>query len=119
MQAFLKKYARSLVAVGAALASTLAAAWTGDQHIDVSEWSNVILAGTAAAAVFTAADVPGAKYTKAVLAVIIALAAPATLSLVTDGISWTDAWQLAAGAAAALGIRLAPYTPGSRVGVAG
>jgi hypothetical protein len=104
MLAFIKDYAKALAAVGAAALGALAAALTGDNHIDVSEWSNVILMTAGAAAVLAAPNVPGARYTKAVVAVVVALAAPAALSLVTDGISWTDVWQLAAAALGALGV---------------
>lgn len=114
MVTFLKKYARSLVAVLAAIVGAVLAAKTGDGKVDSSEWANVVLAAAGAAAVFTAPNVPGAAYTKTILAVITA-AAMAAVSLVSDGISLTDWWQIAAAALGALGVLFAPYTPGRAV----
>jgi hypothetical protein len=110
MLEFLKKYARSLVAVVAAAVGAVVAAKTGDGQVDPSEWVNVILLTAGAAAVFTAPDVPGASRTKLALALVTA-GCTAAVSLVNDGISWTDAWQILAAVLAVLGISVAPYTP--------
>lgn len=104
---FVKKYARSFVAVAAAAVGALVAAKTGDGRVDASEWVNVVLMSAGAAAVFAAPNVPGAAYTKTILAVITASATVA-VSLVSDGVSLTDWWQIAAAALGALGVLFAP-----------
>jgi hypothetical protein len=104
---FAKKYGKSLVAVGAALVGAAGAALTGDGHINMGEWLNIIILTCGAAAVFAAPNVPGARYTKLVLAVITAVAT-ASVSLVVDGISLTDVIQILTAALGALGVHAAP-----------
>lgn len=107
---FAKKYGKSFVAVGAALVGAAGAALTGDGRIDTGEWLNIIILTCGAAAVFAAPNVPGARYTKLVLSVITA-AATASVSLVVDGVSLTDAIQILTALLAALGVHAAPYVP--------
>jgi hypothetical protein len=109
-------YGKSLAAVAAAIISAVIAALTGDQAVTASEWVNVILAGVAAAAVFTAPNVPGARYTKVVLAVAAAVGA-LLASFVTDGgVSGTEWLQLLLAGLGAVGVYAAPYSP-TRAGI--
>lgn len=102
-------YGKSFAAVAAALISAAVAAMAGDQVIDAVEWVNVAIAGVTSAAVFAAPNVPGAKYTKSVLAVLGAVLVLLT-SFITDGISATEWLQLLLAALGALGVYAAPYT---------
>lgn len=106
-------YGKSLLAVVATVLSAVAAALTGDNNIDPTEWLNVVLLAAGAAAVFAAPNVPGARYTKVVLAVITAVVTAAA-SLILDGISTTDLLQLVLAGLGAVGVYAAPYTPLAR-----
>lgn len=103
-------YWKSFLAVVATVLATVAAALTGDQNVDATEWLNVVLLAAGAAAVFAAPNVPGAKYTKLILAVVTAVVTAAA-SLILDGISTTDLLQLALAALGAVGVYAAPYAP--------
>jgi hypothetical protein len=87
-------YAKAAVAVVAAGASAVLAALTGDQSISILEWVHVLIAVATAASVFTAPNVPGARVTKFVLAVIMT-GLTAVVNIVGAG-STTDTnwWQL-------------------------
>jgi len=111
-------YGKSFLAVIAAVLAALAGALTGDQNVDPTEWLNVVILAAGAAAVFTAPNVPGAKNTKVLLAVITAVATAAA-SLILDGISATDWIQMALAALGAIGVYAAPYTPLTHSGTAG
>lgn len=100
-------YAKALAAVVATVLSALVAALVGDAVITTVEWVNVAIAGTGAAAVFTAPNVPGARYTKSVLAVLTAVLVLLT-SVITDGITSTEWLQLALAALGALGVYAIP-----------
>jgi hypothetical protein len=103
-------YAKALAAVLAAVLAAIVPALSGDNQVDTSEWINVVILGAGAAAVFAAPNVPGARYTKLMLAVITAMAAAAA-SLVSDGISLTDWLQLALAALGAVGVYQLRYRP--------
>lgn len=104
-------YGKAIMAVIAAVLAALAAALSGDNRVDATEWVNVVILAAGAAAVFAAPNVPGARYTKVILAVITAMAAVAA-SVITDGISLTDWLQLALAGLGAIGVYSAPYLPG-------
>ena len=103
-------YGKSIAAVAATVLAAIVAAMTGDQNIDPTEWLNVVILGAGAAGVLAAPNVPGAKYTKLVLAVVTAVATAAA-SLILDGISTTDLLQLVLAALGAVGVYAAPYAP--------
>ncbi len=103
-------YWKAAASFAATVLAAVAAALTGDQHIDPSEWLNVVILGAGAAAVLTAPNVPGARYTKLILQVVTAVSAAAA-SLILDGISVTGWLQLALAALAAVGVAAAPYKP--------
>jgi hypothetical protein len=103
-------YLKAAAAVAATVLATVVTALTGDSRIDPSEWVNVVILASGAAAVFASPNVPGARYTKVVLAVVAAMATAAA-SLVSDGISITDTLQLAVAALGALGVYQLPNRP--------
>lgn len=100
-------YGKALAAVVATIISAVVAALTGDEHVSAVEWINVCIMAVGAAAVFTAPNVPGARFTKSILAV---LAAVLTLlaSAITDGITTTEWLQMGLAALGALGVYAMP-----------
>lgn len=107
-------YKKAFAAVVATILSAVVAALTGDGRIDAVEWVNVAILAVGSATVFTAPNVPGAAYTKSVLAVLTAVLTLLT-SLVTDGISGTEWMQLALAGLGALGVYAVPNTSAARV----
>jgi len=110
-------YAKSLLAVLVTAISAVVAAMT-DGVISNVEWINVGIAAAGAAAVFAAPNVPGAKYTKGVLAIIMAVLT-FFVSAVTDGVSsaeWLQALVIAAGA---VGVIAVPNKPTTTIGQPG
>lgn len=100
-------YAKALAAVLAAVLSAVAAAFTGDNYISPVEWINVAILGVSAASVFSAPNVPGARYTKAVLAVLAAVLTLA-VNLIADGITVSEWLQLGVAAVGALSVYVVP-----------
>lgn len=100
------KYNKAMVAVLATVLSAILAATGGDGIITAIEWINVAVAGTTAASVLTGPNVPGARYTKAILAGLGAALVLMT-SAITGGITtveWIQIGVQALGAVAVLGI---------------
>lgn len=106
-------YAKALAAVVATILSAVVAALTGDGGLDAVEWVNVAILAVGSASVFAAPNVPGARFTKTVLAVLTAVLTLLT-SIVTDGITATEWMQLALAALGAVGVYAAPYSPAVR-----
>lgn len=99
----IKPYWKAVVAVIVTVLSAIGAALTGDEVISNPEWVNVAIAGVTAAAVFAAPNVPGARYTKAILAVLgAALAVMA--SAIIGGITYTEWIQIIIAGAGAVGV---------------
>lgn len=99
----IKPYWKAVVAVLVTVLSAIGAALTGDETISNPEWVNVAIAGVTAAAVFAAPNVPGARYTKAILAVLgAALAVMA--SAIIGGITYTEWIQIIVAGAGAVGV---------------
>jgi hypothetical protein len=69
----MKKYAKALAMVAATALSAIYAA-ISDGHVDNGETITIVTSVLGAAAVFAAPNVPGARYTKAILAVLTAVA---------------------------------------------
>lgn len=90
----IRPYWKSVVTVLVAVLSALQASLFNDQVVSSTEWVNVVIAGVTAAAVFAAPNVPGAVYTKAILA---ALGAVLTVlaSAIIGGISPSEWIQIA------------------------
>src|SRR5690349_601238 len=100
-------YAKAFAAIVATVISGVIAALSGDGVVDAQEWVNVALLAAGAAAVFAAPNVPGARYTKAVLAVLTAVLTLA-VNLITGGLDLTEWLQLAIAALGALGVYAVP-----------
>ena len=103
-------YMKAVAAVVATVAAAVVAALTGDGIISNVEWVNVAIAGSGALGVFAAPNVPGARYTKVILAAVAAVLVFLT-SAITDGITPTELIQLIVVVAGALGVYAAPYSP--------
>lgn len=99
-------YAKALMAVLVTVVSAIVAAMT-DGAVTNVEWINVGIAAAGAAAVFSAPNVPGAVFTKAVLAIITAVLT-FFVSAVTDGISTAEWLQALVVAAGAVGVYAVP-----------
>jgi len=106
------EYAKAGLAVVATVLTALVAAFTGG--VTAVEWVNVAIAGVTAAAVFAAPNVPGAKYTKAVLAVLGAVLVFLT-SAIIGGLSTPELMQLVVVALGALGVYAVPNRSGRKV----
>lgn len=107
-------YAKSLLSLAAAVVSALIVALTGDNYIDTVELINVLIAAVTAAAVFTGPNVPGARVTKFVLAVLGAVLTLA-VNLVADGITASEWLQLLSAAIGAALVYAVPNRQGTTV----
>lgn len=105
------KYNKMFAAVVATVLAAILAALTGDNAISATEWVNVAILAVGAAGVFAAPNVPGATYTKSVLAVLAAVLA-VLASAIVGGISTTEWIQIALAALGALGVYAVPNTDG-------
>lgn len=96
-----KAYAKFIVQAVITILAALAAVWTGG--VTAQEWVNVAIVGTGALAVFAAPNVPGAVYTKAILA---SLAAGLVVlnSVVVGGLTFPEIVQIVIAAAGAVGV---------------
>lgn len=100
-------YAKFFAAVVATVLSGIVAALYGDNVISNPEWVNIAIAGVGACAVFAAPNVPGAAYTKSVLAVLTA-ALTVLASAIVGGITPTEWVQIALAALGAVGVYAVP-----------
>jgi len=107
-------YAKAGAAVVATVLSAIVAALTGDGVVGDVEWINIAIAGVGALAVFAAPNVPGARYTKAVLAVLSAVLMLLT-NLIADGVTISEWMQLGVAALGALGVYAVPNTGAAHV----
>jgi len=103
----MSQYAKFLAAIVATILSAVFAALYGDNEITNTEWVNIAIAGVGAAAVFAAPNVPGARYTKSVLAVLAAVLA-VLASAILGGITDTEWIQIALAGLGALGVYAIP-----------
>lgn len=85
--------------------------------ITPSEWVTVAIAVVGALSVFTAANVPGAAYTKSILAVFTAVLA-FLVTAILGGINSSELIQIAILAAGAVGVYAFPNEPATPVRVA-
>lgn len=102
----MKIYAKSIGMVLMTVVTAIVAAMT-DDVVTTAEWINVAILGFGAASVFAAPNVPGAAYTKTVLAVLTA-ALTAVASFLTGGITTAEWLQVLVASAAAVGVYAAP-----------
>jgi hypothetical protein len=99
----LKKYAKGIVAALAAVLVALGAAYSGNDHIDATEWVNVAIAGVGAFQVWWAANVNGAPYVKAGIAAATA-GLIALQSYIVGGLSGSDWVQIGIAVLGAVGV---------------
>lgn len=104
------QYAKFFAAVVATVLTALSAALFGDNTISATEWVNVAIAGVGAAAVFAAPNVPGARYTKTVIAVLTAVLT-VLASAIVGGITVTEWIQIGLAALGAVGVYSVPNQP--------
>lgn len=107
-------YGKSIAMLLATAMSLAVAALASDHVVTPTEWINIAIGVVTAASVFAAPNVPGARYTKLVLAVLGAVLALA-VNLLAGGIDTSEWMQLGLAAFGALGVYAAPYTPGVRL----
>lgn len=100
-------YAKAILAVVATILSALVAALSGDNSISDIELINVAIIAVGSLAVFAAPNVPGARYTKSVLAVLTAVLT-LLVNLIVDGVTVSEWIQLGVAALGALGIYAVP-----------
>lgn len=108
----MSQYAKFFAQVVATVLVGLSAALFGDNTISNQEWVNVAIVGVGAAAVFAAPNVPGARYTKSVLAVLAAVLT-VLASVILGGLTTTEWIQIAVAGLGALGVYAVPNTPSS------
>jgi len=101
------KYAKLLMQVLVTVAVAVVAAMAGDNIVDSIEWVNVAIVGVGAAAVFAGPNIPGAAYTKFILAALAAVLA-VLASAITDGIQTVELIQMLIAAAGAVGVWAVP-----------
>lgn len=106
----MKKYAKFIAIVVATVLSAVSAALFGDNVISPQEWVNVAILAVGALAVFAGPNVPGAAYTKSILA---ALTAGLTVlaSVLVGGVGIAEIIQIVLAAAAAVGVYAVPNEP--------
>jgi hypothetical protein len=97
----MQKYLKMVAAVVATVVSAIYPALTGG--IDATEWVNIAIVGVFACGIFTAPNVPGARYTKSVLAVLGAVLT-VLASAIVGGIDQTELAQIVIAALGALGV---------------
>ena len=107
MKEVFAKYRKAFVGAAGVVLSLVVAALAGDGMINLNEWANVVVLGTGAVSVGLAANVPGAKYTKAILAAASAVAS-LLVSLYTGGLTSPEIWQLVVAGLTAAGVYQVP-----------
>lgn len=109
----LKKYSKTVVQVVITVLAAVAAVWAGG--VTPVEWVNVAIIGAGALSVFTAPNVPGAAYTKSILAAVTAALVVLT-SAITGGLVFVEVVQIVIAAAGAVGVYAVPNA-GTELGV--
>lgn len=103
----MSKYSKFIAVVIATVLSAVSAALLGDNVISPQEWVNVAILGVGAAGVFAAPNVPGAAYTKSVLAVLAAVLT-VLASVIVGGVGTAEIIQMVLAGLAALGVYAVP-----------
>lgn len=106
----MSKYAKFAAIVLATVLSAVTAALAGDSIISPQEWVNVAILGVGAAGVFAAPNVPGAAYTKSILAVLAAVLT-VLASVIIGGVGTAEIIQMILAALGALGVYAVPNRP--------
>lgn len=103
----MNKYAKFIAIVVATVLSAVSAALFGDSVISPQEWVNVAILGVGAAAVFAGPNVPGARYTKSILAVLAAVLT-VLASVIVGGVGTAEIIQMLLAGLAAVGVYAVP-----------
>lgn len=111
----IRPYWKSVVAVIIALLSAAQASLLGDEVISSNEWVNIAIAGVTAGMVFAAPNVPGARYTKAILAVLGGSLVVMS-SAIIGGITTSEWIQILLAGAGAVGVAVKSNVPLNTVG---
>lgn len=101
------KYSKFVAIVIATVLSALTAALVGDNVISPQEWVNVAILGVGAAGVFAAPNVPGAAYTKSILAVLAAVLT-VLASVIVGGVGTAELIQMILAGLGAIGVYAVP-----------
>jgi hypothetical protein len=104
-----RQYLKLMAQLAATVLAALGAALAGDQHIDVSEWVNVVILALGSVAVLGAGNLPEGvwRFTKTIVSAATA-GAVVLQSALSDGVSQAEWVQIALavlGAAGVLGLR--------------
>ncbi len=99
----MKKYSKFIAMIVGTLLSAIMAALIGDSIISPVEWVNIAILGVGALMVFTAPNIPGAKYTKSVIAVLLAVLTVLSTVILT-GVGTVELIQMAIAGLSALGV---------------
>lgn len=108
----MQKYSKAIAQVVATVLVALAAVWTGG--VTNVELINVCIVGVGALAVFAAPNVPGARYTKSILAVLSAVLV-VLASVITGGLVFPEIVQIVIAGLGALGVYAVPNSGGDVV----
>lgn len=111
----MNKYAKFVAIALATVLSAVSAALVGDNVISPQEWVNIAILGVGALGTFAAPNVPGAAYTKAVLAVLTAVLT-VLATVILGGIGTTEIIQMLLAALGALGVYAIPNKDTNVVG---
>jgi len=103
----MQKYSKAIMAVVATVLAAVVAALGGDGVISAVEWVNIAILAVGACSVFAAPNVPGAAYTKSVLAALAAGLVVLT-SVITGGVTTVEWLQIALAVLGALGVYAVP-----------
>jgi hypothetical protein len=103
----MEKYSKAVAAVVATVLAAVVAALTGDNAIDATEWVNVAILAVGACSVFAAPNVPGAAFTKSVLAALSA-GLVVLASVIIGGLDTVELLQIGLAVLGALGVYAVP-----------
>lgn len=106
----MNQYSKFFAIVLATVLSGVSAALFGDSIISPQEWVNVAILGVGAAGVFAAPNVPGAAYTKSVLAVLAAVLT-VLATVIIGGVGTAEVIQMVMAGLGALGVYAVPNKP--------
>lgn len=109
----MQKYTKAIVQVLVTVLVALAAVWTNG--VTTPELVNVAIVGVGALGVFAAPNVPGAAYTKSILAALTA-GLVVLASVITSGVGFPELVQIIVAVAGAVGVYALP-NKGAELGV--
>lgn len=106
----MNKYAKFVAIAVATVLAAVSAALVGDNVISPQEWVNVAILGVGALGVFAAPNVPGAAYTKSILAVLAAVLT-VLATVIVGGVGTVEIIQMVLAGLGALGVYAIPNKP--------